>query len=228
MASVNNPLYYLTGILAPDICLGCQVEADGLLCTSCRLKLPTLSGSCFYCGRPSLNSQTCDHCQPKTSLVAIAARTSYQEPLAQKLLWKLKSDRSQAAAGSVAKCLLPCLPNLAKPTIIVPVPTANRRVRARGYDQSVLIAKRLAKLSGLPCRRVLVRLHNSEQKGAGRQQRFAQQQASLIVVKPQVIMNSRILLVDDVVTTGATLEAAAAALHRAGDTKISAVVFAAA
>lgn len=225
---MNNPLYYLTGILAPDLCLGCRVEADGPLCASCRLKLPTLPGNCFYCGRPSWHSRTCDRCQPKTSLLAIAARTSYQEPLAQKLLWKLKSDRSQAAAGSVAKCLLTCLPDLAKLTTIVPVPTANRRVRARGYDQSVLIAKHLAKLTGLPCRQVLARLHSAEQKGAGRQQRFAQQQASLIVIKPQVIRNNRVLLVDDVVTTGATLEAAAAALHGAGVTKISAVVFAAA
>ena len=224
---MNNPLYSLTTLLAPDRCLGCQAEGS-LLCITCRSGLPQPLGGCFYCGRPTLRGATCVSCRAKTPLAAISARTVYTNPLAKQLLWKLKFDRSRAAAIDVANCLMTALPAINSKTIIVPVPTANRRVRARGYDQAVLIARHLAKLSGLPYRQSLVRLSGKEQKGAGRDQRFAQQQAALMVARPALVHGHQILLVDDVVTTGATLEAAALALHRAGAAKISAVVFAAA
>lgn len=149
-------------------------------------------------------------------------------PLAKQLLWKLKFDRSQAAAIDVANCLLTALPVINRQTLIVPVPTANRRVRARGYDQAVLIARHLAKLSGLAYGQPLARLGGKEQKGASRQQRFDQQQAALTVSRSPRVSGRQILLVDDVVTTGATLEAAALVLRQAGAAKISAVVFAAA
>lgn len=224
---MNNPLSYLIALLAPDRCLGCQAEGS-LLCITCQARLPLPAAGCFYCARPTLRGATCSSCRTKTPLTAISARTIYTNPIAKQLLWKLKFDRSQAAALDVANCLMTALPPINHKTLIVPVPTANRRVRARGYDQAVLIAKCLARRAGLPYAQPLVRLGGRQQKGASRQQRLIQQRTALSVPQPAMVRGRQILLVDDVVTTGATLEAAALTLARAGATKISAVVFAAA
>jgi predicted amidophosphoribosyltransferase len=105
------------------------------------------------------------------------------------------------------------------------LPTANRRVRQRGYDQSQLIARQLAKLTNRPATRLLNRRGQSRQVGANRQTR-RRQQASAYVICKQPPPNHPILLIDDILTTGASLEAAAVVLRQAGAQTISAAVFA--
>jgi len=98
-------------------------------------------------------------------------------------------------------------------------------VRIRGYDQSQLIAKRLAKQLGLPYCRLLRRVGQTRQVGASRQQRKEQIQHAFQPTGNK-LTSQRVIVVDDILTTGATLEAAAAALKQAGASHVTAVVFA--
>jgi ComF family protein len=106
------------------------------------------------------------------------------------------------------------------------VPTANARVRERGYDQAALIARELSRQVGSPCVPLLARVGGQRQLGQGRAARKKQMEGAFRVLKPALLQNKHVLLVDDVLTTGATCEAAARVLRQAGAKRVSAAVFA--
>jgi ComF family protein len=161
-----------------------------------------------------------------SNLVSVNVVTPYAGT-AKDLLWSLKFERAQAAADLIGKRLAE-LYAYAMPddALIVPAPTARKRVRARGYDQAALIARSLARHSGVTYAPLLMRFGSQEQKGAGRQQRHDQLQSAFRVRDMKRVQGARIILVDDVITTGATLEEAAATLKAAGARTVGALAFA--
>ena len=106
------------------------------------------------------------------------------------------------------------------PAVVTWVPTTAARRRDRGYDQSLLLAKAVARRLGLPCRRLLRRRgHPQEGRDAVARRSGPQLSADRAVA-------GSVLLIDDVVTTGATLAAAAAALRAAGVAEVYAAALA--
>ena len=88
--------------------------------------------------------------------------------------------------------------------VIVPVPLHRRRLRDRGYNQSAVLAREVARIVGLPVAQdVLVRTRDS-----------LPQEGSFLCVGNA--LGKRFILVDDVVTTGSTMSACAVALREAG------------
>ena len=193
---------------APFDCLGCHSEGS-LVCQSCILALPS----------PPQELTT-------TNLSGIKAATIY-EGLPKDLLWQLKSSGNQAAARFMAKQMQPlCAGGSVNRQLLVPVPTASSRVRQRGYDQSVLLAKRLSRLTGIGWAACLVRQGQTHQVGSDRAQRLKQLYGAYQLKKAYLVRDAHVILVDDVMTTGATLESAAAVIAVAEPAQIRAVVFA--
>jgi predicted amidophosphoribosyltransferase len=107
---------------------------------------------------------------------------------------------------------------------LVPVPLHPRRLRRRGYDQALLLARALAERTGLPVRACLRRTGSSgAQVGRGRGERLSGPPGS-IGVSGEPPLSA--LLVDDVVTTGGTLAACAEALRAAGARHVAALAYA--
>lgn len=208
--------------VAPHECLGCQAEGS-LLCTGCRLMLPTVPPRCYRCHALSAGYRTCEACRRSSALYAVAARTVHQGA-AKQLVWKLKFEGAQAAAKDMAALLAPLLDTESR-LLIVPVPTATSRRRQRGYDQAVLLARAVAVRTHLAYVPALSRMGQHHQVGANRQQRVTQLQGAYHCVRPGSVRGRHVVLIDDVVTTGATLEAAAKALKEAGALRVSALVF---
>ena len=107
---------------------------------------------------------------------------------------------------------------------IVPVPPHPARLRKRGYDPAALLARALARRTGLPLVPALRRsAADSRQLGASRAQRLA---AGRLQFTPRGPAPPIAILIDDVHTTGATLSACAAALRSAGAVRIHALTWA--
>lgn len=112
--------------------------------------------------------------------------------------------------------------------VVVPVPLHPRRVAERGYNQAALLASAVADELRAPCSpRALARVrHTPQQVRLDRRERLRNVTSAFCVLRPEAVRGRRVVLVDDVVTTGATLEACAEALLRAGAGEVTALVVA--
>lgn len=212
----------LTAVIAPHECLKCGAEG-ALLCVACGEGLPLAPTQCYRCERSSDDSLTCKSCRKYSALASASVRTPY-EGVAKELLYKLKFERAQAAARTIAATLPASLAH--ENALVTYLPTANARVRSRGYDQTALIARAFARRMGLPCVPLLARLGDGRQVGQNRNAR--KQQAALMFrpIRAEELKKREIIIIDDVLTTGATCEAAARVLKDAGARQVHAIVFA--
>lgn len=96
--------------------------------------------------------------------------------------------------------------------VITWAPTSRKHRRRRGFDQSELVARRVAAQLGLPCRRLLEREGSVAQTGLARIERLHGPRFRASPAAAGV----RVLVIDDVMTTGSTLRSAATALLGAG------------
>ena len=164
--------------------------------------------------------------QPKCDLAVVAVA---YEGIARRLILNLKyHNRRQVVmvlAELLAQKVMQRIPNIAAVCDVVTwAPTSTARVRRRGLDQSELLARRLAKVLDMPCRRLLIKTSTNVQTGASRELRL---RGSVFSAR-KLGVNSHVMVVDDVVTTGTTLRCAADALRKAGAREVTCVAVASA
>jgi len=105
--------------------------------------------------------------------------------------------------------------------VVTWAPTGAARRQARGFDQAELLARAVARRSGLPCTSMLRRHSGPAQSGRTAAERRTHPGFSAVRRCP-----TRVLLIDDVATTGSTLTSAARALRAAGTITVTALVMA--
>ncbi len=153
----------------------------------------------------------------------------FEDGPARRLIHRLKySDRGDLARPLGAWMARAGADVLADSDAIVPVPLHPLRLWKRRFNQAAALAQAVAAESGKPFEpRWLMRVKSTRsQVGLTREQRAANMQGAFRAAPGAPLRGLRIALVDDVLTSGATANAAARALLRAGAADVDLIVFA--
>jgi ComF family protein len=214
-------------LLFPMQCLGCRTEGK-LLCAACTSGLASLGPPfCGLCALPGTATR-CRWCRSHPPAFAGIRAPFLMMGLIREGVHLLKYQGVRAAAPEMARLLAQYLAAHPMPAdLIAPVPLHPRRLRARGYNQSALLARELAKLSGLPLDEgMLARTRDTppQVEAASREERRANVDGSFESTADAA--GRAVVLVDDVATTGSTLSACAAALKAAGAASVWGLVLA--
>lgn len=197
-----------------------------MLCPACAQEtIEEIESRCYLCNKLTKQNRVCTSCKGRTSLRRVWWLGSYKDVL-KELILQLKFQRKRAYAREFGMYLAQALPYLPEDTIVVSVPTASKRIRARGYDQAALIAAAFARKKGLVYKNILVRTSQVDQIGKDRTSRIKQMRDSIRMDTGAHIRGTTVLLIDDVLTTGASLEAAARLLRAQGAKHVDAAIIA--
>jgi len=114
---------------------------------------------------------------------------------------------------------------LKKYDIIIPIPISNKRKIQRGYNQSYLISKQIAKCTNLKCEsKCLIKQKNTiEQSKLNKEQRKTNVQGAYKIISKEKLINKSVLLLDDIYTTGSTVNECSKILKRIGVNKVRSV-----
>lgn len=217
----------LVNKLFKQSCLLCAVKVDSQLslCTDCLASLPEApSPNCAQCGLPAL-SQVCGSClKNKPSYDATHALFSYGFPV-DAVLQHYKYSNALYLSQTLGRLLQEKILT-DDYDVIIPMPLHPSRIKERGFNQSLEVAKVMAKhhsirLDSSSCHRIK---NTPPQASLAPKERIKNMQGAFDCTAD--FSGQHIALVDDVMTTGASLNALAKTLKEAGATKVSCYVIA--
>jgi ComF family protein len=204
------------------VCAGCLSQPEPLsaefFCVACRTPFVNpfpldAEGRCALC-RGGLRGFDAAYC------------FGAYEGVLRQLIHLYKYGRVKTLTRPLAELLARALPRDESFDAVTPVPLHWRKLWSRGFNQSALLARVLARRSGIPMVPALRRTRSTApQAGLGNSSRRKNVAAAFRVRRAggfaRKLAGRRILLIDDVMTTGATAAACANTLKRAGAARVA-------
>ena len=222
--------------LLPPRCLGCTAAVDvpGRLCAACWAGIDFIAPPhCDCCGLPfdydEGEGAVCGACVRDEPAFARARAVLRYNGVARSLVLGFKhGDRTHAAPAFAAWMARSGEALLDGADLVMPVPLHRFRLFTRRYNQSGLLAREIALATGLDfAADFLCRTRPTpSQGGLSRRGRFLNVRGAFKPRAGRDVAGRRVLLVDDVMTTGATADACAKALLRAGATMVDVLTLA--
>ncbi|WP_255440454.1 double zinc ribbon domain-containing protein [Paracoccus sp. MC1854] len=227
-------------ILFPPQCLDCGagVAEDGALCPDCWREAEFIGAChCECCGIPLPGDGgeeaglACDECLSVARPWDRGRAAVVYAGSGRRLVLALKHGDRPDLAPSLGRWLAAAAGPLLRPDmLVVPVPLHPRRMMARKYNQSALLAAAVARAHGLRLEAAALRRtrHTPMQDYGSVADRFANVEGAVeVAARVRLRLEGRpVLLIDDVMASGATLGAAASALAAAGAGPVSVAVLA--
>jgi len=197
----------LLDLLSPPHCVACG-RAGAWLCDAC------LDAAPLFEGAGARHTWPGDGQDREATVYSVGPHV----PPLRQAVHALKYEGARVLSEPLGELLASFWRDRAIPVdLAIPVPLHVQRMRQRGYNQSLLLARELARRVDLPLDQgSLVRVRDTRsQVGLSRQERWDNVQDAFRTVSREPA-GTRVLLVDDVMTTGATLRACSQALWEGG------------
>lgn len=227
-------------IIYPQDCTACgglvESHSDGVACSDCWTETRIFNGSetlCTKCGAflfhsgSSASTALCRKCDDLHFDRALAVGI-YEHALSASII-RLK--RSPYIAKRVRRLLDEALMRVPtdESTLIIPIPLSRKRRQERGFNQAEVVARSLARVSGLRIdgnslvRKVHTPMHRA---GMDKKARAMTVKNAFEVVRPKLIKGRSILLIDDVFTSGETASMCAKVLKKNGAATVNVLTIA--
>ena len=221
---IKNIFSELFNIIFPHACILCsqKTHREIDLCQACEGDLGVIENPCRNCGKSLPKDTTiCGQCLKQSPYFdKTIAALSYEIPTT-KLITVLKFHHRLINAKILGTLLSKKLSSAEKPDVIIPVPLHKKRLRKRGFNQSIEIAKPISKKLGIPidcfsCQRI----RHTEPQALIKAKHRRKNVRNAFQVNPNFKAH-HVAIIDDVLTTGNTVNELARALKKAGVEKVS-------
>lgn len=211
----------LLDALLPRACLLCGERSAAALCDACNADLPRMhSPRCPICAVPlTAPAPACGAClKTPPAFDATQAVLRYGFPV-DRLIQHLKFSRRLASADFFARCMLAGEPP--QGTLIMPVPLSRQRLRERGFNQALEIARPLARTLALPLDATSLSRPRETLPQSRLPWRARKGNVRHAFACSRDLTGHAVIVVDDVMTTGATLDAVARTLKDHGAMRVA-------
>jgi ComF family protein len=238
--NLNEALRDIADVIFPPQCLGCteilQQQSLQAFCETCKEKIRFITGSlCPICGMAFMDSPAPDHLcgnclESKPSFCLARAVASY-ETLILDAIHQFKYGRNISTGAVLASFMAEFnFPDFdfTDYSLIIPVPLHIRRLRERGFNQALILAKSIGKKYRIPVNFSLLkrRKFTLTQTGLDKKEREKNMKGAFTVIDNAKIEGKNIILIDDVYTTGATINQCTKTLIQAGAGKVAVLTLA--
>jgi ComF family protein len=211
----------------PGTCAVCHAGTAGGLCSACETRFAAPRPRCQRCGLGlGLATPACGAClrepPPFERCVCVADYGFPWDHLILQMKFHGRPEIAQLLAPLLARAVLREADT--PPALVLPVPLSPARLAERGHNQAWELARACARALGLPARAdLLLRpIDTPHQASSTREQRQRNLRGTFMVDPRQRegLRGQPVALVDDVMTTGSTAREAAAALLKAGASRV--------
>lgn len=218
-------LAILQKILLPYFCVCCRQRSDqeSDLCRACMIALPYSLSACQQCARPMPPSQTtvriCGACLSKPPhFDHTYACFDYRSPI-KKWISQLKFQQQLCYARILSDLMHQSALHWPTADVLIPVPLHAKRLRKRGFNQALELAKPISKQLAMPidnssCRRIRDTAAQSSLSANRRQHNVKNAFITTSAIEGHVI------IIDDVITTGHTVNELSRVIRQAGAKRI--------
>lgn len=216
LVRLKKILNYLLDFVFPKFCLGCQREGT-FCCQKCLAELKILDPVANPWPGQINDFDACYVC------------LDYQNKLIEKIIKSYKYKYLENLAEYLVDILAAQCQNinLTNDVIITNIPLNKNKKKQRGFDQTEILAKKLAKKLNYQYQPILIRYKKTKtQAKLSKIEREKNLANAFSPIKSDLKINSPILLIDDITTTGSTLNSAAKVIKQIGAKKVICLVLA--
>lgn len=230
----------VSDVIYPPKCLGCdeilRPQSEKYFCVPCSEKIKFISGNlCPVCGTTfpdsPAESHLCGNCIESPPYFSCARAAVSFETIILDTIHQFKYGNN-LSVGTLLASLMADFNfqdiTFSDHSLIIPVPLHSKRLRERGFNQSLILARTIGRKWQIPVDFFSLKRHRLTltQTGLNKTERKQNIKDAFEVRKKDNITGKNIILVDDVYTTGSTINECSKVLIKAGANKVTVLTLA--
>ncbi len=224
--NLHHHLWVALDWLYPPVCAGCGRNGDRY-CADCLSSVRIIHGSrCAFCGKSIEKGRSlCAECANDPVYFNAAAYWAEYGGTLREAIHALKYKQDVGLGDYFASFMINIIiENNWQFDLVIPVPLSRTRMRERGYNQSALLSRPIARYFAIEhTTSALTRV--KETGSQVNRSRFERDESlkDAFFGNPAKLKGRKVLLVDDIITTGSTINHCSKALVEAGAEKVMAI-----